>query len=161
MKRIFTAAAIMAAALTGLSLTGPSVVSAGTASQAAAARMASQYSKGSAGYMMTGGGWRFRYLATTLTVPAAGTRATRASISLWDDADALSVWVKAGGGPGSIQTAWSWEDQATDLAVAPNAGDRVTVSIYYDRKAAKNTVTAVDQTQGTSATNVTSSRRGF
>ena len=161
MKRIFAAAAIMAAALTGLSLVGPSVVSAGASSQATAALTANQYNKGSAGYMMTGGGWRFRYLATTLTVPAAGTRATRASISLWDDADALAVWVEAGGGPGSIQTAWSWQTQGTALAVAPNVGDQVTVSIFYDRTALKTTVTAVDQTQGTSAMNVTNTRRAF
>jgi hypothetical protein len=161
MKHIFTAAAIMAAALTGLSLTGPSVVSAGTASQAAAVRLASQYSKGSAGYMMTGGGWRFRYLATTLTVPAAGTRATRASVTLWDDADALYLWVMAGGGPGSIQYMWSWETQSTPLAVTPNVGDRVTVSIYYDQQARHSTVAAVDHTQGTSAMQVTGGHRGF
>jgi hypothetical protein len=161
MKRIFTAAAIAVAALTGLSLAGPSVVSAGASSQAATARIASQYNKGSAGYMMTGGGWRFRYLATTVTVPAAGTRATRASISLWDDADALGVWINAGGGPGSIQTAWSWETQGTALAVAPNVGDQVTLSIYYDRMAMRNYVTAVDNTQGTRATNATNSRRSF
>ena len=111
--------------------------------------------------MMTGGGWRFRYLATTLTVPAAETRATRADIWLWDDADALYFWINAGGGPGSIQYAWSWHTEATALAVAPNVGDQVTLSIYYDRAAARSYVTAVDNTQGTRATGVTGSRRGF
>jgi hypothetical protein len=41
-------------------------------------------------YQLGSGGWRFRYIATTLTVPASTTGATNASITLWNDNDAIS-----------------------------------------------------------------------
>jgi len=153
MKRIFTAITMAAAALATLSLAAPSVVSAGTSSPAVT-HIGKTYTKGEAGYMMTGGGFRFRYLKTTLAVPAADTRATSARLSLWNDADALYLWAKAGGGPGSIGYGWSWQEEGTALNVAPNVGDKVTLSIYYDHKAHQATITAADPTQGTSATKV-------
>jgi hypothetical protein len=161
MKRIFATAVMAVAVLTTLGLAGPGVVSAGASSQAATAHISNLYGKGGAGYRMTGGGWRFRYLATTLTVPPTETRATSARLSLWDYNDALDLWIGAGGGPGSIRYAFSYDDQATPLAVAPSVGDQVTVSIYYDRKALKAYLTAVDHTQGTSATDVRDARRNF
>ena len=106
MKRIFATAVMAVAVLTTLGLAGPGVVSAGASSQAATAHTSNLYGKGGAGYRMTGGGWRFRYLA-------------------------------------------------------PSVGDQVTVSIYYDRKALKAYLTAVDHTQGTSATDVRDARRNF
>jgi hypothetical protein len=154
MKRIFTAAAIAAAALTGLSLAGPSVVSAGASSQAATARIASQYNKGSAGYSMTGGGWRFRYIKTTVTVPASTTRATSAQIGLMSPEDAVVLTLKSGGGPGSISYGISYWVTAKTLPVAPNAGDQVTISIYEDRSARKDYFTAVDLSTGARATAV-------
>src|SRR5262245_5546875 len=115
MRRIFTAAALTVAALTGLSLAGPSVVSAGASSQAAAARIANHYSKGNAGYSVTGG-WRFRYIKTTLTVPASTTRATSAQIGLMSPEDAVVLTVKSGGGPDSISYHISYWDTAKTLA---------------------------------------------
>src|SRR5215475_891601 len=156
MKRIFTAAALTVAALTGLSLAGPSVVSAGTSCQAAAARIANQYNKGSAGYSVTGGGWRFRYIKTTLTVPASTTRATSAQIGLMSPEDAVVLTVKSGGGPDSISYHISYWDTAKTLAVAPSAGDQVTISIYEDRSARKDYFTAVDLSTGVKATAVES-----
>jgi hypothetical protein len=154
MKRIFTAAAIVVAALTGLSLAGPSVVSAGASSQAMAAHLGKQYSKGSAGYMMAGGGWRFRYITTTLTVPGSTTRATSAQIGLGAPEDAVYLNVNSGGGPGSIWYTISYWDTAKTLAVAPSAGDQVTLSIYEDRSARKDYFTAVDLSTGATATAV-------
>jgi hypothetical protein len=130
-------------------------VSAGASSQAAAARIASQYNKGSAGYSMTGGGWRFRYIKTTLTVPASTTRATSAQIGLGSREDALLLTVNSGGGPGSIQYTTRGADvPPSTLAVEPSVGDQVTISIYEDRPARKEYVTAVDLTTGATATAV-------
>jgi len=148
MKRIFTAAVMAVAALTGLSLAGPGVVSAGASSQAAAALIGNQYNKGSAGYRMTGGGWRFRYIKTTLTVPASTTRATNAQVGLMSPEDAIALTLKSGGGPGSISYDISYWDTAKTLAVAPSPGDQVTISIYEDRAARKDYFTAVDLSTG-------------
>jgi hypothetical protein len=160
MKRTFAAVTMAAAALATLSLTAPAV-SAGAASQAASGQVHKTYAKGSAGYSMSGGGWRFRYIATTLTVPAPTTRATRAGIALGNENDALAMTVRAGGGPGSIWYEWSWEGENRPLALAPDVGDQVTISMYNDHKAGQASITAVDHTQGTSATEVTGANQVF
>jgi hypothetical protein len=154
MKRIFNAVTMAAAALATLGLAGPSVVSAGASSQAVAGQVRNASAWGRAGYNMTGGGWRFRYLETTLTVPASTTRATSAGIELWSDWDAVHLAVKAGGGPDSIGYGISYWDTDKTLAVQPSAGDQVTISIYEDRSARKDYFTAVDLSTGAKATAV-------
>jgi hypothetical protein len=153
-KRIFAGAVIAVAALTGLSIAGPSMGSAGASSQAAAVRIGSLYSKGSAGYMMTGGGWRFRYIKTTLTVPASTTRATSTQVGLMSPEDAVTLTVKSGGGPGSISYGISYWVTGKTLAVEPSVGDQVAISIYEDRSARKDYFTAVDLSTGVRATAV-------
>jgi hypothetical protein len=159
MKRILAAAAIATATLTTLSLAGAGAVSAGTSSQAAAAQISTTYSRGEAGYSMSGSGWRFRYIETTLTVPACSTRASRASLTLGNDNDAVVLWVNCGGGPGSIVFWISYATQGTPLAVQPNVGDQVTISIFHDQSALQDHFTAVDHTQGTSATGTLGARQ--
>jgi hypothetical protein len=155
MKRIFAAVTMAAAALATLGLAGPSVVSAGASSQAVTAQVRNTYTKGEAGYSMAGGGWRFRYIKTTLTVPAS-THATRATMGLSSPEDAVQFIVKAGGGPGSISYGISYWDTYKTLAVAPNVGDQVTISIYEDRSARKDYFTASDLSTGAKATAVES-----
>jgi hypothetical protein len=160
MKRIFAAVAMAAAALATLGLADPAAVSAGASSQAAAGHVVRSYARGHAGYNMTGGGWRFRRIETTLTVPASTTRATRAQIALANLDWGLSyvyIDVNSGGGPGSISYG-IFGDTAKTLAVAPSAGDQVTISIYYDRAAAQNRFTAIDLSTGARATAVESLR---
>lgn len=77
----------------------------------------------------------------------------RASVVLINPDDAVSVSVQCGGGPGSI----SWYDiftvaQSGTIAVEPSVGDRVTISIYHDRHALKDSFTATDLSTGVSST---------
>jgi hypothetical protein len=153
MKRILAAAA--AAALTTLSLAGPGLVSAGASSQATAGHIFKRYTRGTAGYVMTGGTWRFRYIETTLTMPACQTRATHANIALESDEGEVVLWVGCDGGAGSIRygTVPFW-DSAQPLDLSPNVGDQLTISIYSNQQppAEDDRFTAVDHTQGVSAT---------
>lgn len=154
MKGIFAVITIAAAA-TALSLTVPGTVSAGSSSQAATVHIGNTYAKGRAGYHM--GGWRFRYITTTFTVPASTTRATNASLDLESAWDAIHLTVKAGGGPGSITYGISyWYDGDKTLNVAPRAGDKVSIGIYQDPRAGvrSTSFTAVDLTTGSKATAV-------
>lgn len=158
MKRIFAAVTMAAAALATLGLAVPNVVSAGASSHAAAGPVGNLYTKGHAGYHMYGGGWRFRYIETTLTVPAATTRAKSAQIALanmgWGPFY-VYINVNSGGGPGSISYGY-YTGTAKTFAVTPRAGDQVKISIFYDRATAQNHFTAVDLSTGATATGVES-----
>ena len=150
MKRILSAAVIATTTLATLGLAGAGAVSAGTSSQAAAARIGNTYTKGDAGYKMGGGGWRFRSIKTTLTVPASTTQATSANIVLWSDADAVTLNVKSGGGPGSISYWISYWESSKSLAVSPSVGDQVTITI--NQGPSGTAFTAVDRTTGSTNT---------
>jgi hypothetical protein len=60
--------------------------------------------------------------------------------------------VKSGGGAGSVTYWISYWDSGKPLALAPRVGDRVTISIYYDRAADKSHFTAVNLRTGRKAT---------
>jgi hypothetical protein len=152
MKRTFAAVTMAAAAFATFSLAAPSVTSA--SSHAAVGRAGDVYAKGHAGYTMSGDGWRFRYIETTLTVPASTTRATHAQIALANLDWGLSyvyIDVHSGGGPRSINYG-IFGDTAKTFAVTPRAGDQVKISIYYDRATAQNRFTAADLSTGAKAT---------
>jgi hypothetical protein len=160
MRRMFSAAVIAAAALTTLGLAAPAAVGAGTSSQAAAAHIGKTYGKGFAGYKMTGNGSRFRYIETTVTVPAATSPPGPATMLLGAAGHAVRMRVRHGG---TVQSGYRsrtsyWHD--TSLGLAASAGDRVTISIYGQRHMVR--FRAVNLTTGATAqTGITSSRPDF
>lgn len=101
-----------------------------------------------AGYMATGR-W-FRYVATTVKVPAAGTYSHYARIVLKGDTVAeVVLGVKPGGGAGSVAYGVGVSPFSTSghaLALAPTAGDTVRLDMYYDRTGGGLTFTATDLT---------------
>ncbi len=143
MKRIWAALALAAAAVTSLSLAVPAVVSAAPTQPKAVYR---QWVQGFAGYRMTG--WRFRYVATTVTVPACTTGATSVRIELAGDEDAADITVKCNGGAGSIRYNISWLDSSRPFALSPRVGDPITISIYHDPSTNQNRYTATNRRSG-------------
>lgn len=142
------AAAAASAALTTLGLTGP-----------AAAAVAASPSVGPPAYTTTQTGYNvtgrwFRYVSTTVTIPAAGP-AYRADGGLMTvalgntvkDYVRAVIQVKPGGGFGSVQ--YGSGQQVRSFALSPKVGDKVAVSIYYDRHG-HDLFTATDLTQGVS-----------
>jgi hypothetical protein len=97
---------------------------------AAAAHIGKTYGKGLAGYKMIGNGWRFRYIQTTVTVPASTSRAGPATMLLGAARDAVRIRVRHGG---NVQSGYRsrtsyWHD--TSLGLVASSGDLVTISIY-------------------------------
>jgi hypothetical protein len=148
MKRILAAAAIAAATIATLSLTVPGTASAGTTGQAATGHVFRSYTKTMAGYEMTGGGWRFRYIKTTLTVPGTN-QASWAFMVLGGKAGSVNLYVNHEGGISYKLSAWDYE---YGIYVAPSVGDKITLSIYYDRQTQKVFITAVNLNNGHKAT---------
>jgi hypothetical protein len=142
-----------AAAITTLSLTVPSTASAGTSSQAATGQVFKTYTKTWAGYEMTGGGWRFRYFKTTYTVPRIVTpyeSAQRITMELGGKTG--SVYLSPYTGDGSMEYWLSTWDYSQNLYVPASVGDKITLSIYYDRQTGKVFLTGVNLTNGSKAT---------
>jgi len=142
---LFTAAAASTALLT-LGLTGA------TAAAAAAAPSVGTpaYTTTQTGYNVTGR-W-FRYVGATVTIPAAGPEyqanggvMTVALGNTAKDYVRAEIQVKPGGGYGSVQ--YGNGQQTTPFALSPKVGDKVAVSIYYDRHGHELFV-ASDLTQG-------------
>lgn len=109
------------------------------------------YTQGLAGYENSTG--PFRFVSATLTVPAAQTPAANggsALITLGHNGGPTprphaDITVTAGGGPGSVRYATSATSGA--FAVSPRPGDRLRLSIYYD-KHGHYFLTVVDQARG-------------
>lgn len=110
-----------------------------------------------AGYMASGR--LFRYASTTLTVPPRilpkdndGFVAIGIEASCPGECHAPDAWiyVQPGGGPGSI--GYQGFGVSTGMfKVSPHVGDRLTVSVYYDRQGHLR-LTAADLTQHTTQT---------
>ena len=111
------------------------------------------YTHGWAGYALGGGRW-FRFVSTTLTVPPR----TLSSASGDDGFITLQhakptglpftrIDVTPGGGPRSV----TWDTGAGAFRVSPRVGDRLSISIYYDRHG-HDYLTAADLTQRTTQT---------
>jgi hypothetical protein len=114
------------------------------------------YTDGSAGYADSGG--PFRFIATTLTMPARQAPAAgheRVMVSLGNPGGLnvrppeADIGVFPGGGPGSIN--YGGNTAAGAFTISPNVGDRLTVSIYYDQHGHYFS-TATDLTQHTTQT---------
>ncbi|HEY7263871.1 MAG TPA: hypothetical protein VH589_20610, partial [Trebonia sp.] len=113
------------------------------------------YTSGFAGYADSIG--PFRFISTTMTVPAAQTPAGNggtALVGLGHNGGATprpyaDIMVKPGGGAASIS--YASNNAAGAFRLNPVPGDRVTVSIFYDQKG-HNVLTAADTTQRTTQT---------
>lgn len=100
------------------------------------------YTDGLAGYEASGGRW-FRFVSTTLTVPAATQPASAGDIAMiWLGQNGATprayatITVLPGGGADSIRYAASYgpRNNAGTFAISPKPGDRLAVSVYYDRQ---------------------------
>jgi hypothetical protein len=146
MRRHITRALYAAVAAITLSTVG----FAGAGSPATAAtRSISQpgYSPSWAGYSVGGGRW-FRYISTTVTVPAL-TGASGVVIGLSHGLPVAEPFaelqVEPGGGVGSVRAHVSPGGYGT-LPLSPRAGDHLALSIYYDQHG-HDYFTASDTTQ--------------
>jgi hypothetical protein len=135
----------------GLGLAAMGFTEAGSTSAATAAPLSTgppSYQAGWAGY--TARGRWFRFASTTVTVPARhvlGRAAGSADIMLQGRGSLTPTQIiaEAGGGAGSV----SW-NQGT-FRLSPRVGDRLALSIYYDRHG-HDFLTATDITQRTTQT---------
>jgi hypothetical protein len=155
--RILCAAAVM-----GIALSSFSVAGAGAQAGAAARSLSPpRYTANFAGY--TAEGRWFRFVSTTLTVPPHTLPATK--LGNGDTIVELgsgymptfpyaNIVVTQGGGPGSVKVSAGAPGGLgghQTLRVSPQAGDQLTVSIYYDRNG-HNYFTVSDLTQHTTQT---------
>jgi hypothetical protein len=95
------------------------------------------YDESSAGYVSSG--WRFRFVAATLKVPALQTITGDngpAEVSLSDGTHPAELLIQTGGGAGSI-TYDNGSGRGT-VPLAPKAGHILRVSIYHDQAAGRD-----------------------
>ncbi len=155
--RITSALLAVAAAssvLTTIGLSGVDAAAAATASTRATVPLV--YTTGLAGYDDGGGRW-FRFVSTTLTVPARTLPSSSddmAFITLGHNGGPTPrpfalIEVLPGGGAGSV--IYYSSTSYGSLALSPKVGDRLSVSVYYDRHG-HDYFTAIDRTRGISST---------
>jgi len=117
------------------------------------------YTDGLAGYGASSGR-SFRFVSTTLTVPAATQPASAGDVAvIWLGQNGATprayaaIRVLAGGGAGSVSYGASYgpTTNAGTFAVTPKPGDRLSVSVYYDQQG-HDYFTATDITSGTTQT---------
>ena len=117
------------------------------------------YTDGLAGYEASGGRW-FRFVSTTLTVPAATQPASAGDFAaIWLGQHGATprayatITVLPGGGTGSVSYTASYgpRSNAGTFAISPRPGDRLSVSVYYDRLG-HDYFTASDLTQAVART---------
>ena len=117
------------------------------------------YTDGLAGYEASGGRW-FRFVSTTLTVPAATQPASAGDVAMiWLGQNVATprayatITVRPGGGAGSVSYAASYgpRSNAGTFGISPKPGDRLAVSVYYDRQG-HDYFTASDLTQAVART---------
>ena len=150
--RVLYAAAAALLAFTAMGATG--VSSAGATVAAPQAMGSTDYNTSVAGFSESGR-W-FRFVSTVLTVPPRPSPSGAAFIYLVHSGGPTPrpyayVTVQPGGGAGSITYDSLYQPRLGTLAVSPRAGDRLALSIYYDRHGHLK-FTATDTTLGKSAT---------
>ncbi|HEV2374568.1 MAG TPA: hypothetical protein VGS19_20695 [Streptosporangiaceae bacterium] len=143
--RTLLVAAVTGAGFVAVGLAGSGAAAAGTH----AATHPVVYTSSQAGYSTTGR--LFRFVDTTVKVPAAGTYNTYAEVVLGGThAAPVTLAVKAGGGPNSVGWAVGVPPfgmgGGTLSRVAPKPGDTVFIALYYDRADGGVTATATDLT---------------
>lgn len=149
--------AACAAAGAGVALTAAGLAGGAVPAVAATRPLASPvYTISLAGYQAHGQG--FRFVSTTLTVPPRIVAAAnsgdavidiRASCAGQCSPPAAHIIVSPGGGPGSVE--YDGFYTGGQFRVIPQVGDRLTVSIYHDRRG-HDYFTAADLTQHTTQT---------
>jgi hypothetical protein len=156
MRRQFTHALAAAVATGGaILLTAGLAMPAAASSRAVAARAATVSTSHTAGYV-TGGGRHFRYVESTVKVSVARTAAQHAEVTLGGaGATPVFLGVKAGGGANSVGWAIGVQPFGTGggalAKLAPDPGDLMRLSIYYDQQG-HIFFTAVDATKGVTQT---------
>ena len=106
-----------------------------------------------AGYMADGRAesrW-FRFVATTVKVPAAGAYNHYARVVLkGQNVDEVTLGIKPGGGAGSVAYGVGVSPfdptKGHALNIAPKAGDTVLIDLYYNKASGGMTITAEDLT---------------
>ena len=106
-----------------------------------------------AGYMDSGR-W-FRFVGTTVKVPASATYGHYAKVALrGQNVAGVTLAIKPGGGAGSVGWAVGvapFGMGGAPLGIAPAVGDTVRISLYYDKTGGGVIATAADLTSGQSA----------
>ena len=148
-RRATTAVAVGGALLTAILAGMPAAGAATAAAPTAAHPVINTTSQG--GYV-AGGRW-FRFVATTVTVPAPGLYPRYAEVVLGGTTvSPVTLAVKAGGGPTSV--GWSVGVPPFGMGggvlnkVNPSVGDRLLIDLYYNRSGGGVVATADDLTNG-------------
>jgi hypothetical protein len=145
-------------ALVALAAGGTALLTAGlTATTAAAqtggthaASMATVATSSRAGYMDSGR-W-FRFVGTTVKVPAAGPYSHYARVVLkGQNVAEVNLGIKPGGGAGSVAYGVGvgpFDPRGHAMAIAPAVGDTVRIDLFYSKTTGGVTATATDLTKG-------------
>lgn len=147
MRRLTTRAFLTAAAVGGTLLMAGTGVAGAAATPNAPIPTTSQ-----AGYVATHS--TFRYVVTTVKVPAAAAHYTSYAEVVLGSASGhpATLGVKAGGGAGSVGFnvvgPLGGMGGGTMSKIAPNVGDVLTLSIYYNARVGLDNFTVTDVTQG-------------
>lgn len=152
-------------ALVALAAGGTALLTAGITATSAAAQTGGTHAasyptiatSSRAGYM-DNGRW-FRFVGTTITVPAAGAYDHYAKVALrGQNVAGVTLGIKPGGGADSVGWAVGvapFGMGGGTLGIAPKAGDTVRLSLYYDKTGGGVIATAADLTSGaTTATTI-------
>lgn len=114
---------------------------------------------------MDNGRW-FRFVGTTITVPAAGAYDHYAKVALrGQNVAGVTLGIKPGGGADSVGWAVGvapFGMGGGTLGIAPKAGDIVRLSLYYDKTGGGVIATAADLTSGaTTATTISAGTKAI
>jgi hypothetical protein len=147
--RAFLTASAAGAALATLGFAGVSAAGAATAPA-----VHKVYTNSTAGYA-AGGQWRFRYIETSVKIPArqpvAGNNATLDVALTSPQIDVAAITVAAGGGAGSVTYVDSGYTNG-EFHLSPSIGDVVKVSVYRDVRAHRDYLTATNLRTGRTQT---------
>jgi hypothetical protein len=153
MQRHMIRALFAGVAATGAALLTMGLAGAGAAGAATPAAHTGSYpiiyTNSQAGYTVSGR-W-FRYVATYVKVPPAGSVFNYALVALGgSNVAGVNLGIQAGGGPGSI--GWAVGSQPFGSgggllsSVNPKVGDTVLIDLYYNKATGGVTATATDTT---------------
>ena len=147
MQRHMLRTMVAAVATAGAALL--TVGAAGATSAGAATHYPVIYTSSQAGYTVSGR-W-FRYVATYVKVPAAGSVSNYALVALGgSNVAGVNLGIQPGGGPNSI--GWAVGSQPFGMGggllsnVNPKVGDTVLIDLYYNKATGGVTATATDTT---------------
>jgi hypothetical protein len=149
--------------LASAGLAGPVRVSAAAAAPGRPLVITTSYDQGFAGYV-TGGSWRFRYVAASLPMarcqtPAGNNGLVRITLSSDVPAQVSHIDLLCGGGPSSIRYAIVTHAPG-QFQLSPSVGDVIRVSVYHNVAAGRDEVVATNTATGRSQ-KITGSTPGY